>query len=85
MDDSLSKVYGYVYILQVRDIDLPVCKIGMTTRNPQHRCEEINDSSTGDFIWEVAYSIAVDDCMALEKLVHEKLQPLKQRRRKFLI
>lgn len=24
---------GYVYILEVSDIDLPVCKIGMTTRD----------------------------------------------------
>lgn len=44
---------GYVYILGVRDMGLPVCKIGMTTRNPGARCQEINDSFTGDFLWEV--------------------------------
>ncbi|HIF9112211.1 TPA: GIY-YIG nuclease family protein [Photobacterium damselae] len=74
---------GYVYILEVKDIELPVCKIGMTTRSPYKRCEEINKSSTGDFIWTVAYYFPVDDCKALESLIHKKLQPLKQTRREF--
>lgn len=78
-----DKLGGYVYILEVADIDLPVCKIGMTTRDPISRCYEINKSSTGDFIWSVAYSIAVDDCKALEKLVHFKLTPLRQKKREF--
>ena len=74
---------GYVYILEVKDIDLPVCKIGMTTRSPYERCDEINNSSTGDFIWEVAHYIAVDNCRKLESLVHSKLTPLRQRNREF--
>lgn len=74
---------GYVYILEVKDIDLPVCKIGMTSRNPIERCAEINNSSTGDFIWEVAYQIAVDDCKKLEAIVHKKLEPLRQKKREF--
>lgn len=74
---------GYVYVLEVKDIDLPVCKIGMTTRTPYERCNEINNSSTGDFIWSVAYYIAVDDCKKLESLVHSKLSPLRQRGREF--
>lgn len=78
-----EKLAGYVYILEVADIDLPVCKIGMTTREPISRCAEINKSSTGDFIWSVAYSIAVDDCKALEKLIHLKLLPLRQKKREF--
>lgn len=80
MADKLS---GYVYILEVADIDLPVCKIGMTTRDPLSRCNEINKSSTGDFIWAVAYSLAVDDCQSLEKLIHFKLTPLRQKKREF--
>jgi hypothetical protein len=83
MDKSINNLQGYVYILQVKDIDLPVCKIGMTTRNPYQRCEEINISSTGDFIWEVAYSVAVSDCGKLELQVHQKLDPLRQKRREF--
>lgn len=84
IDGVVGDNNGYVYILQVKDIDLPVCKIGMTVRNPYQRCSEINNSSTGDFIWEVAYYVAVDDCRSLESLVHNKLQPLKQRRREFI-
>jgi hypothetical protein len=83
MNQSSEKIKGYVYILEVKDIDLPVCKIGMTSRNPFDRCKEINNSSTGDFIWEVAYQVGVDDCKKLESIVHKKLQPLKQRRREF--
>jgi hypothetical protein len=78
-----EKTEGYVYILEVKDIDLPVCKIGMTTRNPYERCAEINNSSTGDFVWAVAYHIAVDNCKNLESLVHSKLAPLRQRGREF--
>ena len=53
---------GYVYILEVRDIDLPVCKIGRTYKTPQKRCADINRSSTGDFLWQVAYEFSVSDC-----------------------
>lgn len=74
---------GYVYILEVKDIVLPVCKIGMTSRNPIDRCAEINKSSTGDFIWSVAHKIAIDDCSKLESLVHKKLEPLRQKKREF--
>lgn len=74
---------GYVYILEVKDIDLPVCKIGMTTRNPIDRCNEINNSSTGDFIWAVAYYFVVNDCKKLELLVHSKLAPFRQKGREF--
>jgi hypothetical protein len=78
-----GEMNGYVYILEVSDIDLPVCKIGMTTRDPTSRCDEINKSSTGDFIWAVAHSIFVSDCKRLEKLIHDKLSPLRQKRREF--
>ncbi len=46
---------GYVYILEVSDIDLPVCKIGRTSKNPFARCAEINRSSTGDFLWRTDF------------------------------
>jgi hypothetical protein len=74
---------GYVYVLEVKDIDLPVCKIGMTTRTPYKRCDEINNSSTGDFIWSVVHYIAVDNCKKLESLVHSELAPLRQKGREF--
>jgi hypothetical protein len=83
MDESTNSNYGYVYVLEVKDIDLPVCKIGMTTRTPYERCNEINKSSTGDFIWAVAHYISVDNCKKLESLVHFKLAPLRQQGREF--
>ena len=83
MDDIENNCKGYVYILEVKDIVLPVCKIGKTSRNPIDRCAEINKSSTGDFIWAVAHQIAVDDCGKLESLVHKKLDPLRQKKREF--
>lgn len=83
MDELAGNSSGYVYVLEVKDIDLPVCKIGMTTRTPYDRCNEINNSSTGDFIWTVAYYIAVDNCKKLESLVHYKLAPLRQKGREF--
>lgn len=83
MDESAKNDSGYVYVLEVKDINLPVCKIGMTTRTPYERCAEINNSSTGDFIWSVAHYIAVDNCKKLESLVHFKLAPLRQKKREF--
>ena len=83
MDDLETAASGYVYILEVKDIQLPVCKIGMTTRSPSKRCSEIDNSSTGDFIWAVAHFVTVDDCRKLESLVHSKLSPLRQKGREF--
>ena len=83
MEEIANDNNGYVYILEVKDIDLPVCKIGMTTRTPYERCDEINNSSTGDFIWSVAHYFAADDCKKLESLVHSKLAPLRQKGREF--
>ena len=79
-----SDKQGYVYILEVADIMLPVCKIGRTERNPQQRCDEINgSSSTGDFKWDVAHQYYVDDCHLFERLVHKKLAPLRQKGKEF--
>lgn len=83
MEELANNNSGYVYVLEVKDIDLPVCKIGMTTRTPYRRCDEINNSSTGDFIWSVAHYIAVNNCKKLESLVHSKLSPLRQKGREF--
>jgi regulator of replication initiation timing len=83
MMNENNNAKGYVYILEVKDIDLPVCKIGMTSRTPHARCSEINNNSTGDFIWQVAHQVAVNNCQKLESLVHNKLAPLRQKNREF--
>jgi hypothetical protein len=79
---ALSKA-GFVYLLEVQDIMLPVCKVGMTVRDPKTRCEEINAGATGDFRWEVVHKWPVNDCRAFESLVHEKLKPLRQKGKEF--
>jgi T5orf172 domain len=83
MENHSDAEEGYVYVLGVKDIDLPVSKIGRTARDPSVRCAEINKSSTGDFLWEVTHQIAVNDCRKLESIVHAKLLPLRQKRREF--
>lgn len=82
-EPSTGSRAGFVYVLEVQDIMLPVCKVGMTTRNPKSRCEEINAGSTGDFRWKVVHEWPVNDCRALERLVHEKLRPLRQKGKEF--
>ena len=75
---------GYVYILEASDIDLPVCKIGRTSKDPFERCAEINrSSSTGDFRWHVAYEFPVNDCKQFERIAHKKLAPLRQKNKEF--
>jgi Meiotically Up-regulated Gene 113 (MUG113) protein len=74
---------GNVYILGVKDLDLPVCKIGMTKKDPMVRCAEINKSSTGDFLWSVRYVLAVDDCVRFESLIHRTLERYRQNGREF--
>lgn len=83
MENHFDAEKGYVYVLGVKDINLPVSKIGRTARDPSVRCAEINKSSTGDFLWEVTHQIAVNDCRKFESLVHTKLLPLRQKKREF--
>jgi hypothetical protein len=61
-----------------KDIDLPVCKVEGTARDPVLRCVEINQRSTRDSLWKVTRHIAVNDCRKFESLVHAKPLPLEQ-------
>jgi hypothetical protein len=83
MAEAQNGAAGNVYVLEVRGFDLPVCKIGMTKKDPEVRCVEINNSSTGDFIWAVKYFVRVNDSARFESLVHRELKPHRQRRRGF--
>ncbi|HEY1783310.1 MAG TPA: GIY-YIG nuclease family protein [Roseiarcus sp.] len=74
---------GYVYILETVGLDLRVCKIGRTTKHPRERCQEINKSSTGDFLWQVRHAMAVDDCVRFESLIHQELASCRQPGREF--
>lgn len=83
MAPSEEEPKGFVYILEVKDLALPICKIGMTTRTPAERCSEINKSSTGDLLWSVSSHVAVNDCAMLESLVHKELGDFRQIGREF--
>ena len=74
---------GYVYILEVKDLTLPICKIGFTRRYPIERCVEINKSATGDLLWSVSSWVVVDDPERLEGLIHRELSASRQRGREF--
>jgi hypothetical protein len=73
MTDVPSDSVGSIYVLEVKDFDLPVCKIGMTKKDPKVRCAEINRSSTGDFIWSVKHAVLVDGYVQFESLIHREL------------
>jgi len=83
MNEAQKSTRGDVYILEVKDLVLPVCKIGRTTRDPYARCAEINHSSTGDFIWAVKHHVTVEDCFRLESIVHSHLGHVRQKGREF--
>jgi hypothetical protein len=83
MAEVETRSAGNVYVLEVKDFDLPVCKIGMTQKDPNARCAEINKSSTGDFIWSLKHVVSVDDCGRFESLIHRELDIYRQRGREF--
>ena len=74
---------GFLYVLAVKNLSLPVCKIGMTTRTPEERCNEINKSSTGDFLWAISTAFNVEDCRDAERYVHKELELFRQKGREF--
>lgn len=81
--DTIAAPVGYVYILGPRGLDLPICKIGKTKNDPLTRCAQINDSSTGDILWDVKHAVMVDDYSALESLIHRELDASRQPGREF--
>ncbi len=45
-NESTGNNNAYVYIFEVKEIDLSICKIGMTSRSPHACCSEINKNSS---------------------------------------
>jgi hypothetical protein len=72
---------GYVYILAARGLNVALCKIGRTTKDPKIRCAEINNSSTGDILWDLKYAVSVNNCIRYEALIHQELDQFRQRGR----
>ena len=70
---------GYIYVLGVAGgNNIALCKIGMTTKEPELRCKQINQGSTGDVLWEVVYKEFVKNRRECESLVHTKLTKYRQ-------
>lgn len=65
---------GYVYILINASLPKNYLKIGMTTRDPEIRAEELSNHSgvPGDYV--VAYKKLINNCKLAEELVHRKLE-----------
>lgn len=59
----------YVYILYNKYCPF-VYKIGKTERTPQHRARELSGETGTPGKWEVGHQWVVDDCHAMEKLIH---------------
>ncbi|HEY0490918.1 MAG TPA: GIY-YIG nuclease family protein [Telluria sp.] len=63
---------GIVYILT--NPSMPgLVKIGMTTRDVSSRLRELNSATGVPQAFEVIYTVAVVDCAAAERFVHEAL------------
>ncbi|OTG70599.1 hypothetical protein B9T38_12115 [Acinetobacter sp. ANC 4218] len=59
----------YVYILYNKYCPF-VYKIGKTTRTPKHRARELSRETGTPGEWEVGHQWIVDDCDAMEILIH---------------
>ncbi len=72
MVNNLIKT-GYIYILTNSAYKKNFLKIGMTTRTPEKRANEISSSTGVPEKFRVAYKRIVPDCRKAEKLIHNKL------------
>jgi hypothetical protein len=64
---------GYVYILSNPSYG-NLFKVGMTTKDPHERANELSDLTAVPTPFKVEYSVYVDDCSVTEALTHKILQ-----------
>ncbi|GMR19602.1 MAG: hypothetical protein BMS9Abin36_0197 [Gammaproteobacteria bacterium] len=64
---------GYVYILINPALRRDYLKIGMTSRSPEIRAQEISKGTGIPAEFHVAYEICVPDCAIAEDIVHNRL------------
>ena len=65
---------GYVYILINASLQKNTLKIGMTTRTPEIRSEEMSEETGLPSEYMVAYKRKVSDCEEVEALIHDRLK-----------
>lgn len=63
---------GHVYIL-LNAAMAGNLKIGMTTKTPEERAEELSSSTGVPVPFVVAYAEEVADCLIVEQLIHQRL------------
>jgi hypothetical protein len=64
---------GHLYVLSNKIFSEKIYKIGMTTRTPQERADELSRSTSIPSPFEVVYSKFSEDVGRLEGYVHQKL------------
>lgn len=64
---------GYVYVLMNRGLQQGYFKVGMTTKDPANRANELSTATGVPMPYEVVYHERVADCNQAERLVHERL------------
>lgn len=64
---------GYVYILSNPSYG-NLYKVGMTTKDPHERADELSDLTAVPTPFKVEYSVYVEDCSVTEALTHKMLQ-----------
>ncbi len=64
---------GYIYILFNRAFQNDQYKIGMTTKAPEERAQEISRGTGVPRPFEVLYEQRVIDCQTAERMLHERL------------
>jgi hypothetical protein len=74
---------GYIYAFQNRAFGAHVVKIGLTTRAPDVRANEIYTGATGVPVkFEIAAAYSVGDCVAAEKKIHKRLKAFRMNKRR---
>lgn len=69
----MIKEKGYIYILSNPSFG-NLLKVGMTTRNPFERAEELSELTAVPTPFKVEYSVLVEDCSVTEALTHRILE-----------
>jgi hypothetical protein len=65
---------GYIYILFNRAVQNDHYKIGMTTKTPGQRAQEISNATGVPRPFQVLYEQRVSNCREAERLLHEQLR-----------
>lgn len=69
----MFKVKGFIYIFSNPSFG-NLFKVGMTTRDPYERAEELSELTAIPTPFKVEYSVYVEDCSVTEALTHKFLQ-----------